>query len=59
VVAISLQFRQYILLDKILNREQNMSSEQDDKTTTRHMAITFVLFVALGIGLIIGANIIG
>jgi hypothetical protein len=36
-----------------------MSSEQDDKTTTRHMAITFVLFVALGIALIIGANIIG
>ncbi len=36
-----------------------MSSEQDDKTTTKHLAITFVLFVALGIALIIGANIIG
>ena len=36
-----------------------MSSEQDDKTTARHMAITFMLFIALGIGLIIGANIIG
>jgi hypothetical protein len=36
-----------------------MSSDQDDKTTTRHMAITFVLFIALGVLLIIGANIIG
>jgi hypothetical protein len=36
-----------------------MSSEQDDKTTAQHMAITFVLFVALGVLLIIGANIIG
>jgi len=36
-----------------------MSSEQDDKTTTKHMAITFVLFVALGVLLIIGANMIG
>ena len=36
-----------------------MNSDQDDKTTTRHMAITFVLFIALGVLLIIGANIIG
>ncbi len=36
-----------------------MSSGQDDKTTAKHMAITFVLFVVLGIVLIIGANIIG
>jgi len=36
-----------------------MSSEQDDKTTTKHLTITFVLFVVLGIVLIIGANIIG
>jgi hypothetical protein len=36
-----------------------MSSEQDDKTTAKHMAITFVLFVALGVALIIGANFIG
>ena len=36
-----------------------MSEEQDDKTTTRHLAITFVLFVGLGIALIIGANLIG
>ncbi len=35
-----------------------MSSEQDDKTTAKHMAITFVLFVALGVILIIGANMI-
>ena len=36
-----------------------MNPNQDDKTTTRHMIITFVLFVVLGILLIIGANIIG
>jgi hypothetical protein len=36
-----------------------MSSEQDDKTTTKYLAITFVLFVVLGIVLIIGANMIG
>ena len=36
-----------------------MSSNQDDKTTTKHMAITFILFAALGVCLIIGANIIG
>jgi hypothetical protein len=36
-----------------------MSSDQDDKTTARHMAITFVLFIALGVVLIVGANIIG
>ena len=36
-----------------------MNPNQDDKTTARHMAITFVLFIALGILLIIGANIVG
>ena len=36
-----------------------MNPEQDDKTTAKHMAITFVLFVVLGIFLIIGANMIG
>ena len=36
-----------------------MSSDQDDKTTTKHLAITFVLFVVLGIVLIVGANIVG
>ena len=36
-----------------------MSSEQDDKTTTKHLAITFVLFVVLGVILVIGANIVG
>jgi len=36
-----------------------MNPDQDDKTTTRHMVITFLLFVALGVILIIGANIIG
>jgi hypothetical protein len=35
-----------------------MSSDQDDKTTTKHMAITFILFVVLGVFLIIGANMI-
>ncbi len=36
-----------------------MSSNQDDKTTTKHLAITFFLFVVLGVFLIIGANMIG
>lgn len=35
-----------------------MNPDQDDKTTTKHMIITFVLFVALGVCLIIGANMI-
>ena len=33
--------------------------KQDDKTTTKYLAITFVGFVILGIALIIGANMIG
>jgi hypothetical protein len=36
-----------------------MNPNQDDKTTTKHMVITFILFVVLGIILIIGANMIG
>ena len=36
-----------------------MNPEQDDKTTTKHMVYTFLAFVALGVLLIIGANIIG
>ena len=36
-----------------------MNHNQDDKTTVRHMAITFALFAALGVFLIIIANIIG
>jgi len=32
--------------------------DQDDKTTTKHLAFTFIAFVILGIVLIIGANII-
>ena len=36
-----------------------MNPEQDDKTTTRHMVITFVLFIVLCVILIIGANMIG
>jgi len=35
-----------------------MSSNQDDKTTARHLLITFILFVVLGILLIIGAHIV-
>ena len=35
-----------------------MSSNQDDKTTVKHLTITFLAFVALGVLLIIGANII-
>lgn len=33
--------------------------DQDDKTTTKHMAYTFLGFIVLGVILIIGANIIG
>ena len=36
-----------------------MSHDQDDKTTTRHMAWTFLAFGVLCVLLIIGANIIG
>jgi len=36
-----------------------MNPNQDDKTTTKHLVITFLLFVALGVILIIGANMIG
>jgi len=36
-----------------------MNPNQDDKTTTKHMAIVFILFVVLGVLLIIGANIVG
>ncbi len=36
-----------------------MSSGQDDKTTAKHMAITFIPFVVPDVFLIIGANIIG
>ena len=35
-----------------------MNTEQDDKTTTRHMVITFALFGALCVFLIILANAI-
>ncbi len=32
--------------------------DQDDKTTARHLAITFIAFIALAVVLVIGANII-
>jgi hypothetical protein len=35
-----------------------MNPDQDDKTTTKHLLITFLLFVALAVILIVGANII-
>jgi len=35
-----------------------MSSDQDDKTTTKHMAITFIAFGILCVVLIIGANMV-
>lgn len=34
-------------------------STQDDKTTTKYMAYTFVGFMALCVVMIIGANMIG
>lgn len=36
-----------------------MNHNQDDKTTVRHMMITFAAFAALGVLLIIGANMLG
>jgi len=36
-----------------------MNPDQDDKTTTKHLAITFVLFVILGVFLVVGANMVG
>ena len=33
-------------------------SSQDDKTTTKHMIITFIAFGVLCVALIIGANMI-
>jgi hypothetical protein len=35
-----------------------MNPNQDDKTTTRHMVITAILFLVLCVFLIIGANIV-
>ena len=36
-----------------------MNQDQDDKTTTKHMAWTFLAFSLLCVLLIIGANLIG
>jgi hypothetical protein len=36
-----------------------MNPNQDDKTTTKHLAITFILFVVLGVFLVVGANMVG
>jgi hypothetical protein len=36
-----------------------MSSNQDDKTTVKHLMLTFLAFAVLGVLLIIGANILG
>jgi hypothetical protein len=36
-----------------------MNPDQDDKTTTKHLVITFVLFVILGVFLVVGANMVG
>ena len=58
-MVILLWVRHTIVLDKNFDGDQNMNPNQDDKTTTKHMVITFLLFVALGVILIIGANIIG
>ena len=57
-MAILLQVRHYIVLYKFSEGEQNMNPNQDDKTTTKHLVITFIAFVVLGILLIIGANIV-
>lgn len=36
-----------------------MNPNQDDKTTTRHLMITAILFLVLCVVLIVGANFIG
>jgi len=36
-----------------------MDSNQNDKTTVKHLMLTFLAFAILGILLIVGANIIG
>jgi len=36
-----------------------MSSNQDDKTTFKHLMLTFLAFAVLGVLLVIGANILG
>ena len=36
-----------------------MNQNQDDKTTVKLLAITFLAFAILGVLLIIGANILG
>jgi len=36
-----------------------MTSKQDDKTTAKHLAITFLAFAILAVLLIIGANMLG
>ena len=41
------------------DRGVNMDHNQDDKTTTKYMIITFVGFAVLCVLLIIGANVIG
>ena len=58
MVVIWLRLRHTIVLDKNLEGDQNMNPNQDDKTTTKHLLITFLLFVALAVILIIGANMI-
>ena len=58
MVVIWLRLRHTIVLDKNFDGDQNMNPDQDDKTTGKHMAITFILFVVLAVILIIGANYI-
>ena len=58
-VVIWLQLGHYIVLDKNFEGDQNMNPDQDDKTTTKHLVITFVLFVILGVFLVVGANMVG
>lgn len=36
-----------------------MSSNQDDKTTVKHLMLTFLAFGILAVLLIIGANMLG
>ena len=35
-----------------------VNHNQDDKTTAKHLLITFILFLVLGVILVVGANMI-
>ena len=57
-MVILLQLGHYIVLDIKWEGEQMVNHNQDDKTTAKHLLITFILFLVLGVILVVGANMI-